>query len=71
MKKTFNVDAQLLKQARQACGAQTDTDTLRLGLEALIRRNAYETARAYRGSEAVSVPPPRRREAPLRKPKVA
>ncbi|MBM3759250.1 MAG: hypothetical protein FJW36_03275 [Acidobacteria bacterium] len=71
MKKTFNVDADLLKKARQACGADTDTDTLRLGLESLIRRNAYEQLRKFRGSQLMKSAPPRRHEAPVRKRKAA
>ena len=34
MKKTLNIDDQLIKEAKLACGATTDTDTVRLGLEA-------------------------------------
>jgi hypothetical protein len=62
MKKTFNVDAQLLKEARAACGATTDTATLRLGLEALVRHAAYERLRTLRGTEPRARDVPRRRE---------
>lgn len=51
MKKALHVDAELLREARAASGARTDTETVRLGLEALIRRQAYERLRALRGSE--------------------
>jgi hypothetical protein len=34
MKKTLNIDEELFKQAKIACGAATDTETVRLGLEA-------------------------------------
>jgi Arc/MetJ family transcription regulator len=51
MKKTLHIDERLLREARAASGAGTDTDTVRLGLEALIRRGAYERLRALRGSE--------------------
>jgi hypothetical protein len=51
MKKTLHIDEQLLRDAKSAAGAKTDTDTVRLGLEALIRRGAYERLRALRGSE--------------------
>jgi hypothetical protein len=37
MKKTLHIDDQLLREAKSAAGARTDTDTVRLGLEALIR----------------------------------
>ena len=62
MKKTFHVDANLLSEARGACGATTDTDTIRLGLEALIRHASYPRLRALRGSEPVARDVRRRRE---------
>lgn len=62
MKKTLNIDDKLIKEARVACGAATDTDTVRLGLEALVRRAAYERLRALRGSELRARDVPRRRE---------
>ena len=62
MKKTLHIDESLLKDARTACGATTDTDTVRLGLEALVRRGAYERLRALRGSEPRERETPRRRE---------
>jgi Arc/MetJ family transcription regulator len=58
MKKTLHIDERLLRNAKSACGAKTDTDTVRLGLEALVRHGAYERLRALRGSE------PRARETP-------
>ena len=69
MKKTFNIDETLFRDARAACGATTDTDTIRLALESLVRRAAYERMRALRGSEPNSQDIPRRREkaAPKRK----
>ena len=63
MKKTLHIDANLLRDARSASGAKTDTDTVRLGLEALVRRGAYERLRALRGSEPHARDVPRRREA--------
>lgn len=71
MKKTFNIDAKLLKQAREACGANTATDTIRLGLEALIRKATIDRMRAYGGSEPGAVDVPRRREEPAKKRRVA
>jgi hypothetical protein len=50
MKKTFNVVDELFKEAKAACGATTDTATVRLGLEAL-RHAAYERLRTLRGTE--------------------
>ena len=67
MKKTFNVDDKLLKEAKGACGAATDTETLRLGLEALVRHAAYERLRGLLGSEPHARDVPRRRERPAAK----
>ena len=61
MKKTLNVEDELLEEARAACGASTDTETIRLGLEALVRRAAYERLRSLRGSEPQALDVPRRR----------
>jgi hypothetical protein len=62
MKKTLNIQDKLLKEARAACGASTDTETVRLGLEALVRHAAYERLRTLRGSEPDATNVPRRRE---------
>jgi len=62
MKKTLHIDDRLLRDARAASGAKTDTDTVRLGLEALVRRGAYERLRALRGTEPSAQDTPRRRE---------
>jgi Arc/MetJ family transcription regulator len=62
MKKTFNVDAKLLQEAKEACGAATDTETVRLGLEALVRSAAYKQLQAFRGTEPHAQNTPRRRE---------
>ncbi len=62
MKKTLHIDEDLLAGAREASGATTDTDTVRLGLEALIRHAAYQRLRALRGSEPHARDVPRRRE---------
>jgi Arc/MetJ family transcription regulator len=69
MKKTLHIDESLLRDARAASGARTDTDAVRLGLEALVRRGAYERLRALRGSEPTAHDVPRRREraAPARR----
>lgn len=66
MKKTLHIDERLLRDARTAAGARTDTETVRLGLEALVRRAAYERLRALRGSEPGAADTPRRRERPSR-----
>jgi hypothetical protein len=65
VKKTLHIDEELLAAARQAAGASTDTETVRLGLEALIRSAAYQRMRSLLGSESGPVPVkdvPRRRE---------
>lgn len=64
MKKTMHVDERLLQEAKSASGARTDTETVRLGLEALVQRAAYERLRALRGSEPGARVTPRRRERP-------
>lgn len=71
MKKTLNIDDSLLAEAKAACGGTTDTQTIRLGLEALIRQAAYERLRSLRGTEPHATDVPRRREKPVRKRKVA
>ena len=67
MKKTLHIDEGLLKEAKEACGAATDTDTVRLGLEALVRHAAYQRLRTFAGSEPDAEDVPRRREPPATK----
>ncbi len=62
MKKTLHIDEHLLRDARSASGAKTDTDTVRLGLEALVRQAAYDRLRALRGKEPRAAEIRRRRE---------
>ena len=72
MKKTLHLDEVLLRDAKAACGARTETETVRLGLEALVRDAAYARLKAYLGTEKNASEIPRRRERPLsRKRKVA
>lgn len=63
IKKTFNIADDLLKAARRASGAKTDTETIRLGLEGLVRRAAVQRLIRLRGSE------PDARDVPRRRPK--
>ncbi len=63
MKKTLHIDEHLLREARSASGALTDTETVRLGLEALVRQAAYDRLRALRGNEPKAADVPRRRYA--------
>lgn len=65
MKKTLHIDDTLLREARAASGAATDTETVRLGLEALVRQAAYQRLRALRGSEPRATDVRRRREPAL------
>jgi hypothetical protein len=51
MKKTLHIDEHLLREARLSSHAHTDTETVRLGLEALVRHAAYERLRKLRGTE--------------------
>jgi len=71
MKKTLNIDAKLLKDAKAACGAATDTEAIRMGLEALVRHAAYERMRKLLGTEPDAQDVPRRREKPSRRRRAA
>ena len=64
MKKTLHIDEKLLAEARAATGASSDTATVRLGLEALVRDAAYQRLRALLGTQREIQPVPRRRPAP-------
>ena len=44
MKKPMHIDEKTLAEARKASGGPTDTETVRLGLEALIRHAAISKA---------------------------
>jgi hypothetical protein len=65
MKKTLHIDQQLFDEAKAACGATTDTETVRLGLEALVRHAAYQRVKALLGTEPDAQDVPRRREEPV------
>lgn len=67
MKKTIRIDEDLLREARSARGAETDTEAVRLGLEALVRHAAYERLRGLRGSESQARDVRRRRESAARR----
>jgi Arc/MetJ family transcription regulator len=67
MKKTLHIDEKLLQEARAVSRASTDTEAVRLGLEALVRHAAYERLRALRGTDPAARDVPRRREKPARK----
>jgi hypothetical protein len=61
-KKPLNIDESLLAEARVACGAATDTEAVRCGLEASVRHAAYLRLRAFYGSALHAKDVPRRRE---------
>jgi len=67
MKKTLHIDEDLLQEARAVSHAATDTETVKMGLEALIRHAAYERLRALRGAEPGRRDVPRRREKAARR----
>jgi hypothetical protein len=71
MKKTLNIDDDLFIQAKTVCGAATDTETVRRGLQALVRHAAYQDLRALIGSEPHAQDVPRRRERPKTKRRAA
>lgn len=71
MKKTLNIDDGLFEEAKAACRATTDTETVRLGLQALVRGAAYDRLRALRGTEPDAQDVPRRREETTSRGKVA
>jgi Arc/MetJ family transcription regulator len=62
MKKTLHIDEALLREARAASGARTDTEAVKLGLEALVRQAAYDRLRALRGTEPKAAAVRRRKE---------
>ena len=65
VKKTFHIDEQLFQEAKAACNAVSDTETIRQGLQALVRHAAYQRLRSLRGTEADAVDVARRREKPV------
>lgn len=61
MRKTLNVDAGLLAQARAMSHARTDTEAIHLGLRQLVRHIASQELRQFGGSEPDARDTPRRR----------
>jgi hypothetical protein len=64
MKKTFDLDAKLLKHAKEASGAATYQDAVRLALQAMVHHHASQALRKFIGSEPDAQDVPRRREEP-------
>ena len=61
MRKTLNVDGDLLALAREMSHARTDTEAIHLGLRQLISHHASQQLREFGGSEPAANDPPRRR----------
>ena len=66
MRKHVNLDADLLREARRASGAKTDTETICLGLELIVQHEAYRRLAALGGTEPDAADVPRRREKPVK-----
>ena len=62
MKKAFNINDRLFRDAKAACGAATATETMRLGMQALVRHAAYLRLRDLLGTEPDAQDVPRRRK---------
>ena len=61
MKETLHIDEKELQDAKSECGTSTDTETVRLDLEASVRQAAYQRLRKLRGTEKGAADIPRRR----------
>ena len=61
MKTTLNIDDDLLKEARRLTGVTEKTTLVRMGLEALISREASRRLAALGGTAPDAEAPPRRR----------
>lgn len=61
-KREVQVDAALLAKAQMECGAATEAETVRMALEALVRRAAAKRILLLEGSEPGAIGTPRRRE---------
>jgi Arc/MetJ family transcription regulator len=70
-KKTMVIDEELLAQAREACGAATDTAAVHEGLQELVRSAARRRMQALLGTikETGPLDVPRRREPPAKRPR--
>jgi hypothetical protein len=44
VKKTWLIDPELVRRARKACGARTETETVTLALRELLLRNGIDRA---------------------------
>lgn len=67
MRTTLNIDAQLLAQAGEYTGQTAKTTLVRMGLEALIEREAARRLAALGGTMPGLTVPRRRRAEPARR----
>lgn len=63
MRITIEIDESLLRSVEDPSGTHIDADTVRLGLEILVRRAVFDRLRGLRGSEPDAEDVPRRRPA--------
>ena len=61
MRTTLNIDDELLAMARKYTGEDEKTTLVRMGLQALIEREAAKRLAALGGSDRSAKAPPRRR----------
>jgi len=64
MRTTLNIDSALLERAAKLTGIEEKTSLVRLGLEALISKEAAHRLAQLGGSERQLKLPPRRRSLP-------
>jgi len=68
MRTTLNIDEESLATAARLTGVRKKTELVRMGLEALIAREAAKKLAALGGSDRTAKIPPRRRPAPRHRP---
>lgn len=61
MRTTINIDDELLRRAAEATGVSQKTELVRLGLEALVQREAGRRLIELAGSDPTAKAPPRRK----------
>lgn len=68
MRTTLNIDEESLSTAARLTGVRKKTELVRMGLEALIAREAAKKLAALGGSDRTAKLSPRRRPAPRHRP---
>jgi len=61
MRTTLNIDDQLLQEAARVTGVEEKTSLVRMGLEALVRREAAKRLAALQGTDHHASAAPRKR----------